>query len=108
MHLDRKDPVTSTIAAIARICAATVLALVAMAAPLAAERPDIVGELFRMFVESKRRAAPTGSIDFLPMGIDALRPALEAMAGFAWRQRIIPRRLCVDDLFDATAHALSA
>lgn len=82
--------------------------LLVMSAPLAAERPEIVRELFRMFVESKRRAAPPDGLDFLPMGVEPLRPALEAMAEFAWRQRIVPRRIAVDELFDATAHALTA
>src|SRR5262249_30092460 len=72
-------------------------------------KPDAVRELFRLLAESKRAAGlpRPGSIDFLPFGIEACRPALRTMINYAVQQELIPRRLEVDDLFDATTRALA-
>jgi 4,5-dihydroxyphthalate decarboxylase len=39
-------------------------------------------------------------IDPLPFGVEAVRPALELMIDFSVAQRLIPRRVSVDELFD--------
>jgi 4,5-dihydroxyphthalate decarboxylase len=71
-------------------------------------KPEAVRELFRLLAESKRTAGlpRAGSIDFLPFGIDACLPALQTMINYAMQQKLIPRRLEVDDLFDVTTRTL--
>jgi len=71
--------------------------------------PESVREVFRLLAESKRAAGlpRPGSIDFLPFGIEACRPALRTMINYAVQQRLIPRPLDVDELFDATTRMLA-
>lgn len=73
-------------------------------------RPDVVREAFRLFTESKRAAPETrdAPIDFYPVGLEACRPALELAIDYAFEQRIIPRRLDVEELFDETTIGLGA
>jgi len=76
---------------------------------LSQERPDVVREIYRMLKEAKDSLglAP-GEIDTLPFGFDNLRGSLEAAVEYAAEQNIIPRRLTVDELFDATTRSLQA
>jgi 4,5-dihydroxyphthalate decarboxylase len=71
--------------------------------------PEAVRDVFRLLVASKRAAGlpKPGGIDFLPFGFDACRPALELMIKFALQQRLIPRPLAVEDLFDETTRGLA-
>jgi 4,5-dihydroxyphthalate decarboxylase len=71
--------------------------------------PEAVKEVFRLLVESKRAAGlpKPGSIDFLPFGFEACRPALEIMIKFTRQQKLIPRALDVEELFDATTRGLA-
>ena len=41
-----------------------------------------------------------------PYGVEANRSALEVAIDYATRQGMLPRRLSVDELFDATTRAL--
>lgn len=72
-------------------------------------RPDVVKEVFNLLVESQKRAeaagAQPGAIRF---GLEATRPSLEILIDYAFRQKLIPRRLAVDELFDDTTRALGA
>jgi 4,5-dihydroxyphthalate decarboxylase len=70
--------------------------------------PGAVREVFRMLHDSKKAAGlpKPGTIDTLPFGFDAVRPALELMSGYALEMKIIPRRYSVDELFDDTTGAL--
>ena len=47
-----------------------------------------------------------GAIDFLAFGLTACRPALQTIITYALQQRLIPRKIEVDDLFDDTTRAL--
>jgi 4,5-dihydroxyphthalate decarboxylase len=71
--------------------------------------PDAVREVFRLFVESKKAAGlpVAGSIDDAPLGIDAVRPGLEVAIDCVYRQRLIPRRFTVDELFDDVTRVLN-
>ena len=71
---------------------------------LSKQRPDVVRELFRMIVES-RAAAPASALQTIPpFGLEANRQALTMAIDWSYEQKIIPRRLSVDELFDdATA-----
>ncbi|MGO4764168.1 phosphate ABC transporter substrate-binding protein [Cupriavidus sp. 2KB_3] len=68
------------------------------------QRPDIVRELYRMVVES-RRQADVPSL-FPPVGLEANRKGIELAIDWALDQRIIPRRLSVDELFDDVTGSL--
>jgi 4,5-dihydroxyphthalate decarboxylase len=71
--------------------------------------PQAVREVFRLLVESKQAAGlpKPGSIDFLPFGFEACRPALEIMVKFTVQQQLVPRTLDVEELFDATTRGLA-
>lgn len=71
--------------------------------------PEAVREVFRLLVASKRAAGlpKPGGIDFLPFGVEACRPALEMMIRFALQQRLLPRALTVEELFDQTTCGLA-
>jgi 4,5-dihydroxyphthalate decarboxylase len=65
-------------------------------------RPDVVRELYRMIAES-RALTPREVTDALPpLGLEANRKGLEMAIDWSYEQRIIPRRLKVDELFDDT------
>jgi 4,5-dihydroxyphthalate decarboxylase len=70
--------------------------------------PQAVREVFRLLVESKRAAGlPKPGIDFLPFGFEACRPALEIMIKFTQQQKLVPRALDVEELFEATTRSLA-
>jgi 4,5-dihydroxyphthalate decarboxylase len=68
---------------------------------LAKAQPQAVAELYRLLEESKRIAGvpKAGAIDTAPFGRDANRPGLEMMIAFAVQQKLIPRKLSVDELW---------
>jgi 4,5-dihydroxyphthalate decarboxylase len=72
---------------------------------LSVQRPDVVREIYRMLMESKRAA---GEIPTIRFGIEPNRRALELIIDYAVEQRVIPRRLEVDELFDDTTRVLQA
>jgi 4,5-dihydroxyphthalate decarboxylase len=69
-------------------------------------RPDVVREIYRMISES--RALTEGGLPdpFPPMGLEANRKGLQLAIDWAFEQKIIPRKLSVDELFDDTTAAL--
>ena len=70
--------------------------------------PGAVREVFRMLAESKKAAGlpKPGTVDTLPFGLEAVRPALDLMSSYALEMKIIPRRYSVEELFDETTRAL--
>ena len=74
---------------------------------LSRERPDIVRDIFRMLVESRNLAADSAKTPIPPIGLDANRKGLEMAIRWSYEQKIIPRRLSVDELFDDTTAALT-
>jgi 4,5-dihydroxyphthalate decarboxylase len=73
---------------------------------LSRARPDVVRELFRMVVESRKAAPPEALGTIPPFGVEANRKAIELAIDWALEQRIIPRRLEVDELFDDNTRGL--
>jgi len=75
---------------------------------LSKSNPGAVREVFRMLRESKKAAGvpKPGTIDTLPYGFAALRPALDLMSSYALEMKIIPRRFSIEELFDDTTRAL--
>ena len=60
-----------------------------------------------MLLESRDRdAPPANGIQMRAFGIDANRPALEMIIDYAVQQKLIGRKLSVDELFDDTTRAL--
>lgn len=82
--------------------------MVCVTAELAKSNPKAVVEVYRLLAQSKAAAGlpKPGSIDFLPYGLDACRPALQMMIKFCTQQNLLPRTLEVDELFDDTTRAL--
>jgi 4,5-dihydroxyphthalate decarboxylase len=73
---------------------------------LSKSRPDVIPELFKMIVASRAAANPTAAIP--PFGLEANRKAIGMAIDWSCEQKIIPRRLSVDELFDENAAALVA
>ena len=69
-------------------------------------RPDVVREIYRMIQES--RALTEGGVPdpFPPLGVEANRKGLQLAIDWAYEQKIIPRLLTVDELFDDVTGAL--
>jgi 4,5-dihydroxyphthalate decarboxylase len=65
-------------------------------------RPDIVREIYRMIRESRELTEGGVPDPFPPLGVEANRRGLQLAIDWALEQRIIPRRLSVDELFDDT------
>ena len=80
--------------------------MVAVHEDLARRRPDVVREIYRMLVES-RKLAPASATDlFPPIGLEANRKGLEMAIQWSFEQKIIPRKFSVDELFDDTTASL--
>jgi 4,5-dihydroxyphthalate decarboxylase len=76
---------------------------------LSRERPEVVREVFRALHASKRAAGlpDGGPLDPYRYGVEACRPILEVINDFCWQQKLLPRKLTVDELFDETTVALT-
>jgi 4,5-dihydroxyphthalate decarboxylase len=76
---------------------------------IAKSRPDVVRELFRLLLASKRAAhspADGTPLDPLRFGVEACRPTLEIIIDYCVRQSLIPKKIPVDALFDDVTRAL--
>jgi 4,5-dihydroxyphthalate decarboxylase len=88
--------------------------MVVVTEQLATANPAAVREVYRLLQEGKRvaqraqGAAASGAIDFLPFGLEACRPALQTVVQYALQQSLIPRKIAVEELFDATTAGLAA
>lgn len=71
------------------------------------QRPDVVRELFRMVAESRAAAGETITAALPPVGLEANRKALEMAIEWSFEQKIIPRRLRLEELFDDTTATLT-
>jgi 4,5-dihydroxyphthalate decarboxylase len=73
---------------------------------LSRKRPDIVREIVRMIVESRNLAPESAKATLPPIGLEANRKGLEMAIQWSYEQKIIPRRVSVDELFDDTTASL--
>jgi len=69
------------------------------------EYPEVVRELYRMIVESRSLVEGVPAV-FPPIGLEANRKGLQLAIDWALDQKIIPRRLYVDELFDDVTGSL--
>jgi len=74
---------------------------------IAKKRPDVVRELARMIAESRAAAPASITAPIPPLGLEANRKGLEMAIEWSFEQKIIPRRLSVDELFDDTTANLN-
>jgi 4,5-dihydroxyphthalate decarboxylase len=82
--------------------------MVVVTEKLAKSNPQAVKEIYRLLLQAKNAAGlpKAGEIDFLPFGLNACRPALQTVIDYALQQRLIPRKIEVENLFDDTTRAL--
>lgn len=74
---------------------------------IARQRPDVVREIYRMIKES-RALAPASAVGHLPpLGLEVNRKGLEMAIQWSYEQKIIPRRLSLDELFDDVTGTLN-
>jgi len=70
---------------------------------IAGSRPDVVKEIYRLLRESRRSVPPPADgtlLDPWRFGIEPNRQSLEIIIDYSFRQKLIPRRFSVDELFD--------
>jgi 4,5-dihydroxyphthalate decarboxylase len=84
--------------------------MVVVTEQLASSDPRAVTEIYRLLRRAKAAAGlpKPGEIDFLPFGLNACRGALQTIINYALQQRLIPRKLEVEELFDDTTRALES
>ncbi|MBC2664237.1 phosphate ABC transporter substrate-binding protein [Novosphingobium flavum] len=70
------------------------------------QRPDIVAEIYRMICESRALAPVEALKTQPPMGIELNRKGLQLAIDWSFEQKVIPRKLSVDELFDDVTGAL--
>jgi len=75
---------------------------------LSQSHPRAVREAYRLLAASKRAAGvpKPGEPDTTPFGLSANRRNLEVAIDYVYRQRLIPRRFAVDELFDDVTRGL--
>jgi 4,5-dihydroxyphthalate decarboxylase len=77
---------------------------------IAKSRPNIVKEIYRMLRESRREVPPpvdSSALDPWRFGVEGNRRSLEVVIDYSFRQKLIPRKFSVDELFDDCTRALT-
>jgi 4,5-dihydroxyphthalate decarboxylase len=64
------------------------------------KNPDVVREIYRMIIQGRQQAEGGVPAIFPPIGLEANRKGIQLAIDWALDQKIIPRRLSVDELFD--------
>jgi 4,5-dihydroxyphthalate decarboxylase len=83
--------------------------IVVVQSSLSTSDPDAVREVYRLLKASRQAStAPafTDGIDLRPIGYAANRENFEVAAQFAWQQRLIPKLLGLEQLFDDVTRTL--
>ena len=79
--------------------------MVVVSQDLSDNHPDVVREVFRLLRESAARAP---AISVPRFSADEMRRSLDMITGYAAQQRLIPRALAVEELFDEATRTLDA
>jgi 4,5-dihydroxyphthalate decarboxylase len=61
--------------------------------------PEVLREIFRMLKQSREAAPEAVRAKLPPVGLEANRTGIQAAIDLAFEQKIIPRRLSIDELF---------
>lgn len=69
--------------------------------------PAAVKEIFRMLRESKDAAPAPTAIDTLQFGVERIRRSLDLIIEYSVQQKLIPKRVGVDELFDDVTRELN-
>ena len=69
--------------------------------------PAAVKEVFRMLRESKHAAPAPAGMDTLQFGVEKIRRSLELIIEYSVQQKLIPKRIGVDELFDEVTRELN-
>lgn len=69
-------------------------------ADVSKNHPDAVREIYRMLIDGRRQAEGGVPAIFPPIGLEANRKGIQLAIDWALDQKIISRRLSVDELFD--------
>jgi 4,5-dihydroxyphthalate decarboxylase len=70
---------------------------------IAGSRPDVVKDIYRVLRESRRSVLPPADgtlLDPWRFGVEPNRQSLEIIIDYSFRQKLIPRKFSVDELFD--------
>jgi 4,5-dihydroxyphthalate decarboxylase len=73
---------------------------------LSKRRPDVVREVYRLLAESRAQAPAAVVAALPPLGFAANRKGIGMAIDWAFEQKIIPRRLSVEELFDDVTASL--
>jgi 4,5-dihydroxyphthalate decarboxylase len=71
---------------------------------------DVVKEIYRMLHDSRRAVGPPADnsvLDPWRFGVEANRRSLEMIIDYSFRQKLIPRKFSVDELFDDRTRVLA-
>jgi 4,5-dihydroxyphthalate decarboxylase len=82
--------------------------MIVVRSSIAKARPDLVQEIYRMLRESRCQTVPPpngSALDPWRFGIEANRRSLEIIINYSFQQKLIPRKISVDELFGDHAHA---
>ena len=82
--------------------------MVVVRSELSESSPDVVAEIFRLLVESKKAGETSRDPEPLRFGVEACRPVIETMIEYCHQQGLIPHRPSVDSLFDEVTRKLQA
>jgi 4,5-dihydroxyphthalate decarboxylase len=77
---------------------------------IAKSRPDLMKEIYRMLRESRRAVPPPPdgrALDPWRFGVEGNRRSLEIVIDYSFRQKLIPRKFSIDELFDDCTRALT-
>ena len=80
--------------------------LFAVSSELSKQRPDVVRDIYKALQQSKAAMAPVSGPDMLPFGLENVRKGVALAIDYALEQKIIPKRLQVEELFDDTTRHL--
>jgi 4,5-dihydroxyphthalate decarboxylase len=69
-------------------------------ADVSKNNPDVVREIYRMLIAGRQQAEGGVPAIYPPIGLEANRKGIQLAIDWALDQKIIPRRLSVDELFD--------
>jgi 4,5-dihydroxyphthalate decarboxylase len=76
--------------------------MVAVKSSLCRSQPELVRQVYRLLLDSNLAAGTPlpGEIDMNPFGVEQNRRNLEVAIEFVHRQKLIPRKFAVDELFE--------